>query len=293
MSFTVLDALRMGEQRLRDVPDGRLDAEYLLAEVLHAPRLSLLLDKGRTLTLGEGAAYEALLDRRARREPLQYILGVQMFMGFSFRVDERVLIPRYDTEPICEAALALLSPGIRALDLCTGSGAIAIALKRLCPGAAMTAVDISGEALTVARENAHALCTEVRFLQGDLFSPVKGEEFDLIVSNPPYIPQGERPRLQREVQREPAMALFAGEDGLDFYRRIAKEAPEHLRPGGHVVLEIGDDQYPAVSALLVHAFEEIQLIYDLGGRPRGITGRWTGERPFHREGDGDDDRSPI
>lgn len=293
MSFTVLDALRMGEERLRDVPDGRLDAEYLLAEVLRAPRLSLLLDKGRALAPEERAAYAALLERRAGREPLQYILGVQAFMGFSFRVDERVLIPRYDTEPICEAALALLSPGKRALDLGTGSGAIAIALKKLCSGAEVTAVDLSGGALTVARENARALCAQVRFLQGDLFSPVKGECFDLIVSNPPYIPQGERPRLQTEVRREPDMALFAGQDGLDFYRRIAREAPGHLRPGGHVVLEMGDGQYPAVSALLAPAFEEVGLIYDLGGRPRGITGRWTGADPFGRKGEGAYDRSSV
>ena len=203
-------------------------------------------------------------------------------MGFSFQVDERVLIPRADTESVCEAALALIHPGQRALDLCTGSGAIAIAIKKLCPGAEVTASDLSADALALAKENAPALQAEIRFLEGDLFAPVAGERFHLIVSNPPYIPLGEGPWLQAEVQREPNMALFAGQDGLDFYRRIAKEAPAHLFPGGHLVLEIGDDQFPAVSALLAPAFTDIRLIHDLGGRPRGIAAHWEGEERHDR-----------
>ncbi|MBR1584483.1 MAG: peptide chain release factor N(5)-glutamine methyltransferase [Clostridia bacterium] len=268
--MTVLEALNSAEERLRHIPDPRLDAEYLLAHVLGLPRLNLLMEKRRLLSPRETAAYDALVARRAGREPLQYIIGQQPFMGLSFRTDPRALIPRNDTEALCEAALALLSPGMRALDLCTGSGILGIALSKLRPGVQVTASDISADALALARENADALGAPVRFVQGDLFAPVNGETFDLIVSNPPYIPAALRGKLQAEVEREPALALFAGADGLDFYRRIAREAPGHLAPGGWLLLEIGDDQFPAVQALLSPAFDGITLIRDMNGLPRVI-----------------------
>lgn len=266
----IFEALNAAQTRLAAVPDPRLDAEYLLAHVLGLPRLEMLLQKQREMTQTEAEGYDALLRRREKREPLQYILGVQPFMGFPFKTDPRALIPRNDTEALCEAALALLSPGMRALDLCTGTGAMAISLKKLCPGAAVTASDISEDALALARENAALLGADVRFLQGDLFAPVQDEQFDLILSNPPYIPEGLRGKLQSEVEKEPALALFGGTDGLDFYRRIAEEAPRHLSPGGKLLLEIGDGQYGPVRALLAPAFEEIALLNDLNGLPRVI-----------------------
>ncbi|MBQ9263354.1 MAG: peptide chain release factor N(5)-glutamine methyltransferase [Clostridia bacterium] len=266
----VYEALNAAQQRLAAIPDPRLDAEYLLAHVLGLPRLNMLLDKRRELTEAEKAAYDALVTRREKREPLQYILGTQSFMGLTFKTDPRALIPRNDTEALCEAALALLSPGKRVLDLCTGTGILAIALKKLRPCIAVTASDVSGDALALARENAAALHADVRFLQGDLFAPVVDETFDVIVSNPPYIPVGLQGKLQAEVEREPALALFAGTDGLDFYRRIAWDAPAHLPAGGHLLLEIGDGQFDAVRALLTPAFDEITLIHDLNGLPRVI-----------------------
>ena len=271
--MTVLEALREGEKRLCAVPDPRLDAEYLLAEALGMPRLSLLLEKRRELTQEEAAAFQTLLSRRETREPLQYILGTQGFMGFSFRVDPRALIPRNDTETLCEEALRTLQDGDRVLDLCTGSGAIAIALKKLRPGCRVTACDISGDALSLARENARALGAKVRFLQGDLFSPVAGEQFDWIISNPPYIPDALRGQLQAEVEKEPALALFAGADGLDFYRRIAREAPAHLSPRGQLILETGDGEGERVMALLSRDFENIRLLNDLSGLPRAVSAR--------------------
>lgn len=272
MSVQIGAALRAAAAGLADagVPDAVLDAEYLLAEVLHCPRLSLRLEKTRLLTAEQEAAYGALLARRKSREPLQYILGTQPFMGFPLRVDSRALIPRNDTEALCEQALLHLGPGQRALDLCTGTGALAIALKKLCPGADVTAADISADALALARENAAALGADVRFLQGDLFAPVAGERFHVIVSNPPYIPDTLRGQLQPEVNREPALALFAGADGLDFYRRIAALAPAHLLPGGWLLLEIGDTQFDAVAALLSGAFEGITRIRDMNGLPRVV-----------------------
>ena len=268
---TILEALKKAEQRLRAVPDPRLDAEWLLSEVLGISRLEMLLNKHRELTEAEEGAYEALIARRETREPLQYSLGSQSFMGFSLKTDSRALIPRFDTEALCEEALKYVRPGCRVLDLCTGSGALAAAIKKLCPGADVTASDISEAALSLAKENAERLGAEVRFVQGDLFSPLAEEKFDVIVSNPPYIPDAMRGRLQAEVEREPALALFAGEDGLDFYRRIAKEAPAHLNPGGRLCLEIGDGQGEAVKALLYEEFTDIQIINDLNGLPRVVS----------------------
>ena len=268
---TVLEALKAAEQRLKEVPDPRLDAEWLLSEVLGVSRLEMLLDKRRELTEAEAAAFEALLARREAREPLQYILGSQSFMGFSMKTDSRALIPRNDTEALCEEALKYVRPGCRVLDLCTGPGALAAAIKKLCPGAEVVASDISEAALSLAKENAAALNADIRFMQGDLFSPVAGEKFDVIVSNPPYIPEGLRGCLQAEVEREPALALFAGDDGLDFYRRIAREAPAHLLPGGRLCIEIGDGQGDAVKALLYEEFTDIQVLNDLNGLPRVVS----------------------
>ncbi len=267
----VLEALKAAEYRLREVPDPRLDAEWLLSEVLGVSRLEMLLNKRRELTEAEAAAYEALLVRREGREPLQYILGSQSFMGFSLKTDSRALIPRNDTEALCEEALKYVRPGGRVLDLCTGSGALAAAIKKLRPGAEVWAADISEAALSLAKENAERLGAEVKFVRGDLFSPVTGEKFHVIVSNPPYIPESLRGRLQAEVEREPALALFAGDDGLDFYRRIVQEAPAHLLPGGRLCLEIGDGQGDAVKALLYEEFADIQILNDLNGLPRVVS----------------------
>lgn len=268
--MTVRDAWALGVQRLSDVPDGALDAEYLLSEVLSLPRLQMHMEKQRVLTDAEQAAYFSLLSRRAQREPLQYILGTQVFMGFSIKTDQRALIPRFDTECMVEAALSLARGTQKVLDLCTGTGAIGLAIKKLRPTLQVTATDISEAALSLARENAEALAAFVTFAQGDLFAAVPGQRFSLIVSNPPYIPLSERERLQEEVRREPETALFAGEDGLSFYRRIAREAPSYLEAEGWLLLEIGDTQFEDVAALLAEDFEKISLIRDLGGRPRGV-----------------------
>ncbi len=275
MNITVFQALKEGEQELllHQVPDARLDAEYLLAGVLNLPRLSLLIEKQRVLTDEEAAVYRAFLERRAKREPLQYILEEQPFMGYSFRTDKRALIPRNDTEAVCEEALSHIRGSMQVLDLCTGTGALGIAIKKMRPGCRVTLSDLSEEALSLATENAQRLKADVRIVQGDLFAPVQGEKFHLIVSNPPYIPRGLQGKLQAEVEKEPEMALFAGEDGLDFYRRIAKEAPLHLAEKGVLVLECGDDQPAAIMALLGQAFEDIRIIRDMNGHDRGVSAR--------------------
>ncbi len=271
--MTVLEALNAAEKRLQAIPEPRLDAEYLLAEALETSRLMMLVDKSRTLTEAEAAAFKQMVSRREAREPLQYILGSQSFMGFPFKTDPRALIPRNDTEALCEEALRHIRPGDAVLDLCTGTGALGIAIKKLCPGAVVTATDISEAALSLAQENAQSLQADVRFLQGDLFAPVASEQFSVIVSNPPYIPDALRGHLQEEVEKEPALALFAGEDGLDFYRRIAAEAPRHLLPGGWLCLETGDGEAAPAAALLKKSFTEIRILPDLNGLDRVVSGR--------------------
>lgn len=273
--MTIREALALGAARLESasVPDARLDAELLLAHVLGEDRLRMRLDGARSLSDGQAQRYDELLCRRQAREPLQYIEGEAAFMGLTFRVAPGVLIPRQDTEILCEEALSRMKPGARVLDIGTGSGALAVSLARLGRDARVTAVDISDTALSIARDNAQRLGAQVRFLRSDCFAAVAGETFDMIVSNPPYISREEMRTLMPEVLREPELALAGGEDGLDFYRRIAREAPAHLAEGGWLLLEIGWQQRDAVSALVRESVGEPFSLKDYGGNWRVVGAR--------------------
>ena len=276
--MTVREALRETAERLRraGVPEPEVDARLMLAHLLGESPLAMALNGERPLAEGTRAAYARMTARREAREPLQYVTGEAGFMGLELRVTPDVLCPRPDTELLCEEALrALPQGGGRALDIGAGSGAIALALAKRS-GARVTAVDVSEAALAVARENARRVGAGVRFLQGDLFSPVAGERFDVIVSNPPYIADGEWNALMPEVRREPKLALLGGEDGLDFYRRICAEAARHLSPGGALLLEIGYDQKDAVEALLARHIGAPFARRDYGGNWR-VAGARLGE----------------
>ena len=235
-----------------------------------------------------GGAYLEVIDRRAAHVPLQYLTHEQNFCGADMYVDERVLIPRQDTEVLVAAALdlaAMLDGSPALLDLCTGSGCIPIALSRLGDFGSITAADLSADALEVAKMNAEQNGARIRFVQSDLFDafrkkaedgkiiPEAAERFDLITCNPPYIRSGDMAGLQPEVRdNEPSMALDGGEDGLDFYRRLAEEAGQFLNPGGCVCFEIGFDQAADVSALLENAgFQEVRVLKDLAGLDRVVT----------------------
>jgi len=270
--MTILEAVRLGEQTLAQVPDSRIDAELLLGGVMGMKRLALCLNPARELTDAQEKNYLSALRLRAGRRPLQYILGTQCFYGCELRVDESVLIPRPETETLCERTLTCME-GFRlpkVADVCTGSGAIAVAVKKNRPDAEVWATELSEEALRVARENARRNAAEIRFLQGDLLSPLQTQRFDIIVSNPPYIKTAELSTLQPEVRREPRMALDGGEDGLRFYRRLAKEAPEYLKRGGRILLELGDGQAGAVTAIFAgtRQFDAICVHKDLFGKQR-------------------------
>lgn len=234
------------------IPDPAWDSGLLMERVTGmAPLLARLSQ--RELTQEEAVAFEALCQRRLTREPLQYILGEQLFLGRSFHVDHRVLIPRPETELLAERAIAALkgfSGTPQVLDLCCGSGCLGISLALEVPAARVDAADLSMEALTVAKANAERLGAGVTFYQGDLWQAVGSRRYSLIVSNPPYIPEDDCAALQPEVMREPAMALRGGADGLDFYRRIAAGLGEHLLPGGVLFLEVGCGQAEQVADML-------------------------------------------
>lgn len=264
--MTIREALRAATARLEqaDVPDADVDASYLLASVLKEDTLAMRINGYRALTEEQEKAFDALCDRRAAREPLQYILGETEFMGLTFHVEPGVLIPRADTEILVEKALKVMPPNARVLDIGTGSGAIAVSLARLGQAARVTAVDVSDKALEIARKNAENNGADVEFVKSDCFSALQGRKYDMIVSNPPYISDEEMQTLMPEVRQEPELALFGGGDGLDFYRRISREAPEYLNEGGFLLFEIGWLQKDAVSALMRTFIGEPFALRDYG-----------------------------
>ncbi len=288
---TIRALLAEAESLLAEGPHperARRDAEALLLQVLTRKdpdknRAWLIAHEDEPLAPDAAAVLRALVKRRRTGEPIQYITGETEFYGLSFRVNRDVLIPRPETEHLVEKAIALAAdfkyPRIhpRIVDVGAGSGAIAVALAAKLPAAQMTATEISASALTVARENAkrNGVAERVRFLEGDLLAPVAGEQFDLVVSNPPYVPEGDRDTLSVEVRDyEPAQALFAGSDGLAIYRRLIPAAFGALVPGGFVVLEIGYGQQEPVGALLAGAgFKEVDFTADLQGIARVATPR--------------------
>ncbi len=233
-------------------PDPQVDARWIAEDMLHMTAAELRFAAQNELTEDQLNVLNACLERRKSGEPVQYILGMADFMGLKFHVDKRVLIPRQDTETLVEAAIIELQSreDKKVLDLCTGSGAIGLSIKSLVPDADVTLSDISGDALDVASKNAHALALDVNIRHGDLFKAVGKEKYDLIASNPPYLRTDEMEELQMEVRYEPALALEAGDRGMDFYERIAAEAPKHLKSGGAIYLETGCEQARDVLALL-------------------------------------------
>jgi release factor glutamine methyltransferase len=248
----------------------RLTAELLLGHALSCDRVRLYLEFDKPLGEPELARFRELVRRRADGEPTAYLLGRKEFYGRPFRVDARVLVPRPETELLVEAALSALPPGGRALDLCTGSGCVAVSLALGRPGARVVATDVSEDALAVARENAAVLGAGVEFATGDLWAAVHGgERFDVIASNPPYIPEKELAGLSREVRREPCIALDGGADGLAILRRIVEGAPGHLRPGGTLCLEMHELHLESLPALCLKAgFAHVEARRDYAGLPR-------------------------
>ena len=275
--ITVREALTRATGQLSAHPDlqptALADAVLLLRHTLTASRADLLAHPERPLDREQQARYQRLLEQRLRFEPIQYILGTQEFFGLNLRVTSAVLIPRPETELLVEAVLARLphDTPLRIVDVGTGSGAIALALAHSLPHASVTAVDLSPEALALARENAatHHLADRIHFLQSDLMQQLEAEPpFDAIVSNPPYIPDADAPTLHPQVRdHEPVQALFAGPTGLEIYARLIPQAHTLLKPGGLLALEIGFGQRDALASLLI-LWHAIEFLPDLQGIPR-------------------------
>ena len=260
---------------------ARLDAELLLGEALGLDRIKLIVQAERPLSDDELSRYRELIKRRRASEPIAYILGRREFFALPLLVDRRVLIPRPDTEVLVETALSGTRERHlygRMLDLCTGSGCVAIAFAKERPTWRITAVDVSPDAACVARENVRraGVAHQLAVLEGDLFAPLpEAARFELITANPPYIPSADIATLDADVRDfEPRLALDGGADGLVITRRLVREASRYLEPGGLLALEGGFDQAPAVAALLAeHGFEEITLRKDLAGIERVVSGR--------------------
>lgn len=276
-----------GKGRLLDarVAEAELEARLLLEFVCKTGRNDLLVHGDREVDGNQVSAYNILIGQRRERVPLQYLTGVQEFMGLEFQVDRHVLIPRQDTEILVEEALKNLHDGMRVLDMCTGSGCILISLLYYTNHCDGLGVDISPKALAVAKRNSAVLLPKetasdaeegfgrIRFLQSDLFAAVEGK-FDMIAANPPYIVSADMEALMPEVgEYEPWLALDGGSDGLLFYRRIVEEGRKHLFGGGMLFFEIGCDQAEAVSGLMERAgFLEVHVVKDYGGLDRVVYG---------------------
>ena len=274
--MTYREAVEFGTKCLTDagVPDAALDAWYLLQMVCRIERSYYYVHGEEDITQDAQKEYEIAVQKRAEHIPLQYIIGEQEFMGLRFKVNSNVLIPRQDTETLVEQVLNIVKPGMKVLDLCTGSGCVLISVLKNAPELTGMGSDISKTALLVAKENAKLHEVDAEWVRSDLFDNIT-ETFDVIMANPPYIPTGEILSLMPEVRDfEPENALDGGADGLDFYRKIAGQVKDYLNPGGYVYMEIGYDQGEAVSELMRNAgFTEVEVIKDLAQNDRVVKGK--------------------
>ena len=269
--------------------DPKIDAQELYCYLTGLDKVSLFLKAEEEVDPETEEKYMELIRRRAERIPLQHITGAQEFMGYTFKVNPHVLIPRQDTETLVTEAAKTIQSTPReklsffeklkgrkewdVLDLCCGSGAVGISLAKICSNVKVTATDISAEAVETAEANAEDLRVKVRFLTGDMFEPVKGRKFDMIVSNPPYIRTNMISILQEEVKdHEPLNALDGGRDGLDFYRTIVEKAADFLKPEGFLLVEIGHDQGEDLRKMLKDSgkYSPAVLIKDFPGRDRVV-----------------------
>jgi release factor glutamine methyltransferase len=275
--MTYREAIVFGEETLKEanIIDAKNDAWLLLAMACKIDHTYYYMHMDEGMPQETYHEFEMLVKKRAERVPLQYITGEQEFMGLSFCVNSNVLIPRQDTETLVEEALQVTEPGMKVLDMCTGSGCVLIAILKNVHGATGAGYDVSKQAIIVAKENAKRNDVAAVFERSNLFEDVADEKVDIIVSNPPYIPTDEIAALMPEVAEfEPHLALDGKEDGLYFYRRIIAQCGNYLNPGGYVLFEIGYDQGEAVSAMLREAgYAGVCVSKDLAGHDRVVKGR--------------------
>lgn len=276
------DLCKYGETYLKknNVEEASLDAKLLLEFVMGTDRNYLFAHGDAAVSEEKAEQYQTFIEKRAAHIPLQYLTGVQEFMGLEFYVNEHVLIPRQDTECLVEEAMLEIMDGMKVLDMCTGSGCILISLMKYKNELSGTAADVSEDALIVARKNAAHHGVSIEFVNSDLFAalPVPKIKFDAIVSNPPYISSDVVDTLTEEVrEHEPRLALDGKKDGLFFYRSISEQAGSYLVHGGKLLFEIGFDQGAQVKALLrEHGFDSVRIAQDLSGNDRVVCGTYIG-----------------
>jgi len=288
--WTVRELMKSAIEHLqrKGFEDARLNVELLLAHALDFQRIQLYLHFDKPLKSEELKQFRTLYERRLKREPVQYIIGSTSFMGLNFIVDSRVLIPRPETETLIEQAMLLCQnypsdAPIQVLEVGTGSGNIAVSIAKYIKHAQITAIDISKEALIIAEKNArlHSVDSQIQFSLIDVFDRTEElfrKRFDLLVSNPPYVPKDEWEQLQTEVRDfEPSVALTDGKDGFKFYHRLIGIIPDILNPGGSIMLEVGFNQADKVAREMKNVgIDQLQITNDLQGIPRVVSGIWTG-----------------
>lgn len=290
--WTVIKSIYWAEAYLKrfKIPEAKISAEYLLSFILKCKRQELYLNPDRQLTNIEINTFKTFIQRRSKREPLQYIIGEEEFRGLIFKVTRDVLIPRPETELLVEESVKIISTlqppapkQLTIIDLCTGSGCIAVSIAKEIDNCKVYATDISEKALAVARENAkrHSIEDRITFLQGSFFEPMKDKglegKIDIILSNPPYVSKKDMGKLQPEIKEyEPSLALYGGEDGLDSYRTIIPEALNYLKKDGYLLLEIGYGQAEGVKELFAQypAYGKIEIINDLSEIERVVKAKF-------------------
>lgn len=250
-----------------------LDAEILTAAVLEIERYKIITDRDRPLAKEEILQIEKYAERRLKFEPVAYITGVKEFYSLDFIVNKDVLIPRPETELLVDMAIYWGGTGARVLDLCTGSGAIAVVLKYSRPDLDICASDISEKAMKTAKKNAERILgpKKIKFFNGDLFAPFEGDKFNLIVSNPPYVDADLRGKLQKDIDFEPEIALFSGNKGTDVIKKIIEESADHLEDNGVLLLEIGSDQHAFIHKTGEKCGFAVSILNDYAGMPRVAT----------------------
>ena len=275
--MTYREAMVLGEKTLNEagIVDAKNDAWLLLAMACRMDHTFYYMHIDEEMPEDAQHEFDGLIRKRSERVPLQYITGEQEFMGLTFHVNSSVLIPRQDTETLVEEALKLVKPGMKIMDMCTGSGCVLISILKNAHGVEGFGYDISKQAIYVAKENAKFNDVAADFERSDLFDDVMEEQFDMMVSNPPYIRSDEIAALMPEVADfEPHEALDGKEDGLYFYRKLIAGCGEFMKPGGYVLFEIGYDQGTEVSSMMKNAgFEEVTVVKDLAHHDRVVLGK--------------------